>query len=126
MLDWITTRALGMLAMNYPEVIYPKVRQWSKSKHLWTRRASILIHVMPARKRQLRADYALPTFEELLHEKEFFIRKAIGWALREICKHDPEMAFEFLKEHKAQASGLTMREGSRNLPESMRKRLALQ
>lgn len=123
MLDWISTRALGVMAMNYPEEIYTKVRTWTRSKHLWTRRASILIHVMPARKKQLRADVALSTFAELLHEKEFFIRKAIGWALREMCKHYPEMTLEFLKEHKAEASVLTMREGSRNLPENLKKRL---
>jgi 3-methyladenine DNA glycosylase AlkD len=123
MLDWIATRMLGTLAMNYPEEIYPKVRTWTKSKHLWTRRAAILIHVLPARKRKLNAGYALPTFAELLHEKEFFIRKAIGWTLREIAKYYPEVTFEFLKEHKDEVSGLTLREGARRLPEKMSKEL---
>jgi 3-methyladenine DNA glycosylase AlkD len=123
MLDWISTHILGIMAMNYGDPIYKKVRTWTKSKHLWTRRAAILIHCAPARKQKLRAEYALPTFEELLHEKEFFIRKAIGWALREIARHYPEITFEFLKEHKNEASGLTMREGARRLPERMRKEL---
>lgn len=125
MLDYLATRHLGTLAMNYPNEVYPKVRKWTKSKHLWTRRASILIHVMPSRKKQLRAEYAIPTFEELLHEKEFFIRKAIGWTLREIGKHYPDLTLEFLREHKEEASGLTMREGGRNLPIEMRKQLGL-
>ncbi len=125
MLDYLATRHLGTLAMNYPDEVYPKVRKWTKSKHLWTRRAAILIHVMPSRKKQLRAEFAIPTFEELLHEKEFFIRKAIGWTLREIGKHYPDLTFEFLKEHKEEASGLSMREGGRNLPLVMRKQLGL-
>lgn len=125
MLDYLSTRHLGTLAMNYPDEIYPKVRKWTKSKHLWTRRAAILIHVMPSRKKQLHAEFATPTFEELLHEKEFFIRKAIGWTLREIGKHYPDLTFEFLKEHREDASGLTMREGGRNLPFEMRKQLGL-
>lgn len=125
MLDYLATRHLGTLAMNYPDEVYPKVRKWTKSKHLWTRRASILIHIMPARKKQLRAEFAIPTFEELLHEKEFFIRKAIGWTLREIGKHYPDLIFEFLREHKEEASGLTLREGGRNLPPHMRKQLGL-
>jgi 3-methyladenine DNA glycosylase AlkD len=79
---------------------------------------------MPSRKKQLRAEFAIPTFEELLHEKEFFIRKAIGWTLREIGKHYPDLTFEFLKEHK-EASGLTLREGGRNLQLAMRKQLGL-
>lgn len=125
MLDNLSTRHLGMLAMNYPEEVYPKVRKWTKSMHLWTRRAAVLIHVMPSRKKQLRAEFAIPTFEELLHEKEFFIRKAIGWTLREIGKHYPDLTFEFLREHKKEASGLTLREGGRNLPLTMRKQLGL-
>ena len=123
MLDWIATRMLGTLAMNYPEVIYPKVRAWTISKHLWTRRAAILIHVLPARKKMLHAEYALPAFAELLHEKEFFIRKAIGWTLREISKHYPEVTFEFLREHQQITSGLTFREGARRLPIPLKKRL---
>ena len=124
-LDWIATRMLGVLALNYGDQIYAKVRTWTKSKHLWTRRAAILIHVLPARKKKLNAEYALPTFIELLHEKEFFIRKAIGWTLREISKHYPEVTFEFLKEHRKEASGLTLREGSRRLPDNMQKLLKI-
>ena len=90
---------------------------------MWTRRASVLIHVWPARKNELQAEYVIPTFIELLSEKEFFIRKAIGWTLREICKHYPELAFEFIRDHKSEMSGLTFREGSRSLPEKMRKKL---
>jgi len=125
MLDYLSTRHLGTLAINYPDEVYPKVRKWTKSKHLWTRRASILIHIMPSRKKQLRAEFAIPTFEELLHEKEFFIRKAIGWTLREIGKHYPDLTFEFLREHKEEASGLTLREGGRNLSIEMRRQLGL-
>lgn len=125
MLDYLVTRHLGTLAMNYPDEVYPKVRKWTKSKHLWTRRAAILIHVMPSRKKQLRAEFATRTFEELLHEKEFFIRKAIGWTLREIGKHYPDLTFEFLREHKKEASGLTLREGGRNLPPRLQKELGL-
>jgi 3-methyladenine DNA glycosylase AlkD len=125
MLDYLATRHLGTLALNHGDAVYSKVRKWTKSKHLWTRRAAILIHVLPARKKQLRADYALLTFAELLHEKEFFIRKAIGWTLREMVKHYPEMTYEFLKDHREEVSGLTMREGARRLPEKMRKDLGL-
>ena len=123
MLDYLATKHLGTLAMNYEEAVYSKVRRWTKSKHLWTRRAAILIHILPARKKRLRAEFALPTFTELLHEKEFFIRKAIGWTLREIVKHYPEITYEFLKDHRAEVSGLTMREGARRLPQKMKREL---
>jgi 3-methyladenine DNA glycosylase AlkD len=68
-----------------------------------------------------------PLFAELaaplLPEKEFFIRKAIGWVLREVGHRRPQLAFEFLRAHRAQASGLTVREGARRLPPALRAKL---
>jgi 3-methyladenine DNA glycosylase AlkD len=125
MLDYLATLHLGMLALDYGEAIYSKVRKWTKSKHMWTRRAAILIHVLPARKKALNERYAWSTFEELLHEKEFFIRKAIGWTLRECSRYYPEKVFEFIRDHVDQMSGLTLREGSRKLPEPLQKKLGI-
>ncbi len=41
---------------------------------------------------------------------EFFIRKAIGWALREYSKTNPESVLEFVQKHEQQLSGLSKRE----------------
>ncbi len=57
----------------------------------------------------------------MIGEKEFFIRKAIGWGLRDMSKSDPDAVFDFLMKFKGKASGLTLREGSKRLPESKRK-----
>jgi 3-methyladenine DNA glycosylase AlkD len=46
----------------------------------------------------------------------FFIRKAIGWTVREISVKEPKSAFKFLKEYKDQMSGLSFHDGSRKLP----------
>ncbi|MBC3916051.1 DNA alkylation repair protein [Undibacterium sp. CY18W] len=51
----------------------------------------------------------------LAAEDEFFIRKAIGWALRDYAWHDPAMISVFLDQHKAQFSALTQREAGKNL-----------
>jgi len=59
----------------------------------------------------------------LLEEKEFFLRKAIGWILREVSKKRPRLTFDFLKEHRARVSGLTLREGARHLPPPLRAQL---
>ena len=55
----------------------------------------------------------------MLEEREFFIRKAIGWVLREVSKKRPELVRDFLAEHGARASGLTRREASKYLPAGM-------
>ena len=51
------------------------------------------------------------TFEE----KEFFIRKVIGWVLRELSKHDPMLAEIIIDEFRDRASGLTLREATKYL-----------
>ena len=52
-----------------------------------------------------------------------FIRKAIGWVLRDVSKKRPQLAYEFLSEHIHRVSGLTLREGSKYLPEAQRDNL---
>ncbi|MFZ6657844.1 DNA alkylation repair protein [Undibacterium sp. TJN19] len=51
----------------------------------------------------------------LAHEKEFFIRKATGWALRDYAWHDPALIRDFLTAHKQKLSTLTCREAGKNL-----------
>ncbi|MFZ6732179.1 DNA alkylation repair protein [Undibacterium sp. Ji42W] len=51
----------------------------------------------------------------LADEKEFFIRKAIGWALRDYAWHDPAAIRDFLQENQGRFSGLTYREAAKNL-----------
>jgi 3-methyladenine DNA glycosylase AlkD len=118
--DTVSVNVISPLALRLRESIYKPVRGWSEAEHMWTRRASILVHIVPARRGQLSDEYSWPTFDELLHEKEFFIRKAIGWTLRECSRHYPEAVAEFLVRVGDRASGLTRREGGRNLPENLR------
>jgi ribosomal 50S subunit-recycling heat shock protein len=48
-------------------------------------------------------------------EKEFFIRKAIGWSLREYAKTDPNAVADFINAHREELSGLSFREGSKHI-----------
>ena len=50
-----------------------------------------------------------------LHEREFFIRKAIGWVLREVAKKHPDRVRAFLREREGRVSGVTRREAERYL-----------
>jgi 3-methyladenine DNA glycosylase AlkD len=52
---------------------------------------------------------------QLADEKEFFIRKAIGWALRDYARWNPQAVTDFLVEHRARLSGLTVREAAKHL-----------
>jgi 3-methyladenine DNA glycosylase AlkD len=53
--------------------------------------------------------------QELAEEKEFFIRKAIGWALRDYARWNPQAVTHFLVEHRTRLSGLTVREAAKHL-----------
>ena len=59
----------------------------------------------------------------MLEEKEFFIRKAIGWVLRETAKRRPWLVPDWLAPRVHRASGVTMREAVRPLPADVRERL---
>lgn len=119
-LDRLATEVLGRMALAHGEAVYRPVRLWSRDPVMWTRRASILIHIRPARERALAHAHAFATFEELLAERDFFIRKAIGWTLREASKHYPTEVHAFLLRVGDGASGLTRREGARRLPAPLR------
>jgi 3-methyladenine DNA glycosylase AlkD len=49
------------------------------------------------------------------HEPEFFIRKAIGWALRQYARTNPAAVRQFLTVNRAQLSGLSLREAAKHL-----------
>jgi 3-methyladenine DNA glycosylase AlkD len=122
--DWLATKVIGPLVAALPATRRgSELRRWARDPHLWVRRTALL-----AQHDALRAgggDFALfaAIAAPLLPEKEFFIRKAIGWILREVSRRRPELTFAFLKRHRARASGLTFREGAKHLPAAMRAEL---
>ncbi len=91
-----------------------RLREWARDREsFWVRRTALLGQL-----RELReggGDFAL--FEEIavpmLGEKEFFVRKAIGWVLRDVSKKRPELTRGFVARHGEQMSGLTLREATK-------------
>ncbi len=97
--------------------------RWSKDDNFWVRRASMLAQLVELR--EGKGDFSLFArfASSMIEEKEFFIRKAIGWILREVSKKRPELSYDFLLEHIDRVSGLTLREGSRKLPDKQQQAL---
>ncbi len=85
-----------------------RMREWSTDEHLWKRRTSILSQL----KRKDRTDLALlyDCIEANLADRDFFIRKAIGWALREYSRTDPHEVIRYVTKHRAALSPLSKRE----------------
>lgn len=111
--DEVTTQRLGPLLRRRPEALAEVMRAWAQDGSLWKRRASILAQLKHKRGTDLGllSDVVTPN----LHDPDFFIRKAIGWALREFAKTDPGWVVHFVEEHLDAISKLSRREALRIL-----------
>ncbi len=89
------------------------LQRWIRDDNLWIRRSAILAQLKYKETTDEALLFQLCRF--CMHEKEFFIRKAIGWALREYSKTAPHAVKEFLETEKANLSGLSYREGAKVL-----------
>ncbi len=84
---------------------------WSKDENIWLRRISIIFQ----RHRKEKTDLKLlaKVIENNLGPQDFFIEKAIGWALRDYSKTDPLWVRDFIQLHKPHLSALSIREASK-------------
>ncbi|PSU35735.1 DNA alkylation repair protein [Photobacterium lutimaris] len=110
--DKISSNLIGPLVKEYRE-LEDVVREWRLSDNMWLRRASLLIHLK--HKQQTNLSLFEETILMLANENEFFIRKAIGWVLREYAKTDSEYVKSFVQRHQEQLSRLSQQEALKNL-----------
>lgn len=105
--DGLAPRVVGPMVRRYPELTVT-MDAWAASGNTWLVRSAILHQLVQKehtdRERLFR--YCL----QRAGDREFFIRKAIGWALREYSKTAPEAVREFVAEHEGELSPLSRRE----------------
>ena len=122
LLDTLSISVLAPLVERFPELV-TTLDRWAEDDDFWVRRQAML-SLLPALRRgggdfERFAAYA----DAMLEEREFFIRKAIGWVLREVSKKRPELVVEWLGPRTGRASGVTFREAVKYLPPDDRERL---
>lgn len=106
--DYIASNLIGTQFKLFPKLMKPISREWINSDNMWLQRTAIIFQL----KYKGDTDTIL-LFEFIkLHvaSSEFFIRKAVGWALREYSKTNPESVIEFVQKHEQHLSGLSKRE----------------
>ena len=85
--------------------------EWSKDSNIWLKRVTILYQL------SLKEKVDKQSLERIivnnLGDSEFFINKAIGWALRDYSKYNPEWVREFIKQNKDNMANLSIREASK-------------
>jgi 3-methyladenine DNA glycosylase AlkD len=114
LVDGLACNVAGGIGSRDPAA-WPLIDAWAADRDFWVRRSALLA-LLPG-VRAGRAD--LPRFtryaEPMLAEREFFIRKAIGWVLREISRRDPGWVATWTERHLPEMSGVTFREAVRRL-----------
>src|SRR5690606_36138096 len=90
--------------------------RWSVDPDFWVRRLSLLTLLPALRQGGGDFDRFAAYADRMLEEREFFIRKAIGWVLRDTGKRRPELVRDFLAPRLDRAAGLTVREAVKHLP----------
>lgn len=111
--DEIAAHLVGNLLIKYPH-LQKRMDDWIQDPFLWIRR-SALLHQL-AWKDQTNPTRLFKYCENLISEKEFFIRKAIGWVLRQYSKTCPSAVQTFVDDHRSSLSPLSLKEATKYLP----------
>jgi 3-methyladenine DNA glycosylase AlkD len=120
LVDDIATHRIGELLRAYPAPMKRTLLRWARGDDLWKRRTAILSQNGFKHDTDLAFLYAC--IEPALASDEFFLRKAIGWALRQYAWTDPREVARYVRENEARLSGLSRREALKNVAPSAKRR----
>jgi len=111
--DELASPIVGKIVLEDRLLMRPVLERWIEGPDLWLRRSAIICQIRHKEKtdQAMLFDFCLRCSDE----KEFFIRKAIGWALREYARTRPDEVRRFLAEQGDKLSGLSRREAAKHL-----------
>ena len=116
--DCLASKMVGNLVKMHREELGGEMDKWNSDEDMWIRRASLLyqLHYKPP---ELDLDRQFRSIVNLMEEEDFFIRKAIGWVLRQHSKVRGDeckpQIIAFLNAHRSKLSTLSIREASKYL-----------
>jgi len=108
LVDGLATHEVGDLLRRYPREMRSTLLDWSRGPDPWLRRTAIICQV--GFKGSTDQDLLYACIAPSLPERGFFLRKAIGWALREYAKAAPDAVRDYVAAHAHELSGLSRRE----------------
>jgi 3-methyladenine DNA glycosylase AlkD len=111
--DALASHRVGALLRAYPKPMRKHMLEWSRSDDMWKRRTSIICQLGFKEDTDLQLLYAC--IEPSLDSAEFFLRKAIGWALRQYAWTDPREIREYVRINEKKLSPLSKREALKNI-----------
>lgn len=123
LVDVLVPRPLAQLNAADPVGTTVVLDRWVADQDFWLRRAALLAHLKLVATDDPQWDRFTGYADDLLTDQEFFVRKAIGWVLRETARRRPEDVQRWLAPRTDRISGVALREAVKPLPESDRDRL---
>ena len=115
--DEVSAHLVGQVLLEHRRDVTGVMDGWSVDEDMWVRRSAMLSQLR--HKQQTDTDLLQRVLDANLDDTtyghEFFIRKALGWALREHAKTDPALVRDYLRTHADRLSGLSRREASKHL-----------
>ena len=113
LVDGVASELVGKVLLDHRKWATPRLREWLHNDDMWLRRTAIISQL--THKADTDASFLFECCAARAHETEFFIRKAIGWALRQYARTDPEAVRRFVKQQGDRLSGLSRREAMKHL-----------
>ncbi len=123
LVDPLAIRAVGSLRDRHPDELDPVLRRWATDEDVWIRRSALLAHLVALREGRGDWDQFCALADPLLSDRQFFVRKAIGWVLRDTGRGRPDLVTDWLAPRAHRAAGLTVREAVKHLPAAARDRI---
>lgn len=105
-------KPIGYLGLK-DKRIDKKMLEWSQDNNIWIRRTAIEHQLL--RKEKMKTELLAQTIKNNFGSREFFINKAIGWALRDYSKTNPKWVAQFLEKYRDQMATLSLKEASKYL-----------
>jgi len=111
--DEVASHRIGQILSAYPVPMRRRMLSWSRSDNLWKRRSAIICQLGFKKKTDLELLYAC--IEPSLGSREFFLQKAIGWALRQYAWTDGGEIKRYVRRNTTRLSALSCREALKNI-----------
>ena len=113
LVDDVAIKLTGAVLLRQRELMTPTILAWLDHRSLWLRRSAIISQI--GHKGDTDTELLFHCCADRAHETGFFIRKAIGWALRDYAWTNPDPVARFVADNAERLSGLSKREATKNL-----------
>jgi 3-methyladenine DNA glycosylase AlkD len=119
LVDPLAEHVAGGLVERHPGLV-ATLDRWSADADFWIRRSAMLALLRALRRGEGDFERFAAYADGMLEEREFFIRKAIGWVLRDTSRKRPDLVFEWVAPRASRCSGVTIREAVKHLSQAQR------